>query len=194
METQTAVRIYCRDIFSFIQGRLKRYFRKIPALLIFQQLRVGQRQSRIWPYQMEEGGTQDWLCARCSSVIYMWFTCCLHVVLCQVTRNVMRASLPLPPGDIYNLTVTACTERSRNTSTPNIIKLGQRVFTAINKDIITLRKTKNTKVFTANRLTPPKFPECFFKRIIPVFLRKHKWFILVHYNWTIFSPHWKADL
>uniref|UniRef100_A0A7N6BT70 protein-tyrosine-phosphatase n=1 Tax=Anabas testudineus TaxID=64144 RepID=A0A7N6BT70_ANATE len=41
----------------------------------------------------------------------------------SVTRNVMRASLPLPPGDIYNLTVTACTERSRNTSTPNIIKL-----------------------------------------------------------------------
>ncbi|XP_023808423.1 receptor-type tyrosine-protein phosphatase O isoform X2 [Oryzias latipes] len=41
----------------------------------------------------------------------------------DVTRSVMRASLPLPPGDIYNLTVTACTERSRNTSTPNIIKL-----------------------------------------------------------------------
>uniref|UniRef100_A0A665VCF8 protein-tyrosine-phosphatase n=1 Tax=Echeneis naucrates TaxID=173247 RepID=A0A665VCF8_ECHNA len=41
----------------------------------------------------------------------------------SVTRNVMRASLPLPPGDIYNLTVTACTERSRNTSLPNIIKL-----------------------------------------------------------------------
>ncbi|XP_024140158.1 receptor-type tyrosine-protein phosphatase O isoform X1 [Oryzias melastigma] len=41
----------------------------------------------------------------------------------DVTRGVMRASLPLPPGDIYNLTVTACTERSRNTSTPNIIKL-----------------------------------------------------------------------
>uniref|UniRef100_A0A3Q2CEJ6 Protein tyrosine phosphatase receptor type O n=1 Tax=Cyprinodon variegatus TaxID=28743 RepID=A0A3Q2CEJ6_CYPVA len=41
----------------------------------------------------------------------------------DVTRNAMRASLPLPPGDIYNLTVTACTERSRNTSVPNIIKL-----------------------------------------------------------------------
>ncbi|TMS01525.1 hypothetical protein E3U43_009293 [Larimichthys crocea] len=41
----------------------------------------------------------------------------------DVTRTVMRASLPLPPGDIYNLTVTACTERSRNTSMPNIIKL-----------------------------------------------------------------------
>lgn len=48
---------------------------------------------------------------------------------CQVTRNVMRASLPLPPGDIYNLTVTACTERSRNTSMPNIIKLGQSHWT-----------------------------------------------------------------
>lgn len=41
----------------------------------------------------------------------------------DVTRMVMRARLPLPPGDIYNLTVAACTERSRNTSTPNIIKL-----------------------------------------------------------------------
>ncbi|XP_040029333.1 receptor-type tyrosine-protein phosphatase O isoform X6 [Gasterosteus aculeatus] len=41
----------------------------------------------------------------------------------DVTRNVMHASLPLPPGDIYNLTVTACTERSSNTSTPSIIKL-----------------------------------------------------------------------
>ncbi|XP_028307397.1 receptor-type tyrosine-protein phosphatase O isoform X2 [Gouania willdenowi] len=41
----------------------------------------------------------------------------------DVTRNVMRASLPLPPGDIYNLTVTACTERSRNSSNPRIIKL-----------------------------------------------------------------------
>lgn len=46
-------------------------------------------------------------------------------ICCQVTRNVMRAGLPLPPGDIYNLTVTACTERSRNTSVPTIIKLGQ---------------------------------------------------------------------
>nr|XP_057923403.1 receptor-type tyrosine-protein phosphatase O [Doryrhamphus excisus] len=41
----------------------------------------------------------------------------------DVTRTAMRASLPLPPGDIYNLTVSACTERSRNTSFPNIIKL-----------------------------------------------------------------------
>ncbi|KAI9522436.1 hypothetical protein NQZ68_035776 [Dissostichus eleginoides] len=45
----------------------------------------------------------------------------------DVTRNVMFAGLPLPPGDIYNLTVTACTERSRNTSIPHIIKLGQYV-------------------------------------------------------------------
>ncbi|XP_073694111.1 receptor-type tyrosine-protein phosphatase O isoform X1 [Garra rufa] len=41
----------------------------------------------------------------------------------DVTRNMMKASLALPPGDIYNLTVTACTERSRNTSAPHIIKL-----------------------------------------------------------------------
>ncbi|XP_051546505.1 receptor-type tyrosine-protein phosphatase O-like isoform X2 [Myxocyprinus asiaticus] len=41
----------------------------------------------------------------------------------DVTRNMMKASLSLPPGDIYNLTVTACTERSRNTSVPHIMKL-----------------------------------------------------------------------
>ncbi|KAL4659361.1 receptor-type tyrosine-protein phosphatase O [Arapaima gigas] len=41
----------------------------------------------------------------------------------DVTRTVMKAVLALPPGDIYNLTVTACTERSRNTSTPHIVKL-----------------------------------------------------------------------
>ncbi|XP_019753160.1 receptor-type tyrosine-protein phosphatase O isoform X1 [Hippocampus comes] len=41
----------------------------------------------------------------------------------DVPRNVMSAGLPLPPGDIYNLTVTAYTERSRNTSVPSIIKL-----------------------------------------------------------------------
>uniref|UniRef100_A0A8C9RI04 protein-tyrosine-phosphatase n=1 Tax=Scleropages formosus TaxID=113540 RepID=A0A8C9RI04_SCLFO len=41
----------------------------------------------------------------------------------SVTRTVMKAALALPPGDIYNLTVTACTERSRNTSTPHIVKL-----------------------------------------------------------------------
>ncbi|KAM9468364.1 receptor-type tyrosine-protein phosphatase O isoform 2-T2 [Clarias gariepinus] len=42
----------------------------------------------------------------------------------DVTRNVMKAAIALPPGDIYNLTVTACTERSRNTSIPHILKLG----------------------------------------------------------------------
>ncbi|XP_041111287.1 receptor-type tyrosine-protein phosphatase O-like [Polyodon spathula] len=41
----------------------------------------------------------------------------------DVSRSVMRAVLSLPPGDIYNLTVTACTERSKNTSQPRIIKL-----------------------------------------------------------------------
>ncbi|KAJ8373850.1 hypothetical protein SKAU_G00044300 [Synaphobranchus kaupii] len=41
----------------------------------------------------------------------------------DVTRTVMKATLDLPPGDIYNLTVTACTERGRNTSMPHIIKL-----------------------------------------------------------------------
>ncbi|KAJ8245341.1 hypothetical protein GJAV_G00269740 [Gymnothorax javanicus] len=41
----------------------------------------------------------------------------------DVTRTVMKATLALPPGDIYNLTVTACTERGKNTSMPHIIKL-----------------------------------------------------------------------
>ncbi|XP_042592021.1 receptor-type tyrosine-protein phosphatase O-like [Cyprinus carpio] len=41
----------------------------------------------------------------------------------HVTRNMMKASLALPPGDIYNLTVSACTETSCNTSAPHIIKL-----------------------------------------------------------------------
>ncbi|TTD62573.1 Receptor-type tyrosine-protein phosphatase O [Bagarius yarrelli] len=45
------------------------------------------------------------------------------VIASVVTRNVMKAALVLPPGDIYNLTVTACTERSRNTSIPHILKL-----------------------------------------------------------------------
>lgn len=43
----------------------------------------------------------------------------------------MQASLPLPPGDIYNVTVTACTERSRNMSTPSIIKLGGPFFSVL---------------------------------------------------------------
>uniref|UniRef100_A0AAY4E4G0 Protein-tyrosine-phosphatase n=1 Tax=Denticeps clupeoides TaxID=299321 RepID=A0AAY4E4G0_9TELE len=41
----------------------------------------------------------------------------------SVTRTLMKTTLVLPPGDIYNLTVTACTERGRNTSMPHIIKL-----------------------------------------------------------------------
>ncbi|XP_063073305.1 receptor-type tyrosine-protein phosphatase O [Engraulis encrasicolus] len=41
----------------------------------------------------------------------------------DVTRTMMKTSMSLPPGDIYNLTVTACTERGRNTSMPHIIKL-----------------------------------------------------------------------
>ncbi|MGH0120584.1 UNVERIFIED_CONTAM: hypothetical protein FKN15_009371 [Acipenser sinensis] len=41
----------------------------------------------------------------------------------DVSRSVMRAVLSLPPGDIYNITVTACTERSKNTSQPRIIQL-----------------------------------------------------------------------
>ncbi|XP_045074753.1 receptor-type tyrosine-protein phosphatase O, partial [Coregonus clupeaformis] len=41
----------------------------------------------------------------------------------DVPRNGMGASLTLPPGDIYNLTVSACTEGQRNSSVPNIIKL-----------------------------------------------------------------------
>ncbi|XP_036764908.2 receptor-type tyrosine-protein phosphatase O isoform X2 [Manis pentadactyla] len=41
----------------------------------------------------------------------------------SVTRNVMTAILNLPPGDIYNLSVTACTERGSNTSTLHLVKL-----------------------------------------------------------------------
>ncbi|XP_019371132.1 PREDICTED: receptor-type tyrosine-protein phosphatase O isoform X3 [Gavialis gangeticus] len=41
----------------------------------------------------------------------------------SVTRNVMTAVLSLPPGDIYNISVTACTERGSNISTPQLVKL-----------------------------------------------------------------------
>ncbi|KAK7150149.1 hypothetical protein R3I94_009456 [Phoxinus phoxinus] len=41
----------------------------------------------------------------------------------DVIPSMMKASLTLPPGDLYNLTVTACTERSCNTSAPHIMKL-----------------------------------------------------------------------
>ncbi|NXD19106.1 PTPRO phosphatase, partial [Spelaeornis formosus] len=45
------------------------------------------------------------------------------LLIAQVTRNVMTAVLSLPPGDIYNLSVTACTERGSNTSMPRLVKL-----------------------------------------------------------------------
>ncbi|XP_027317673.1 receptor-type tyrosine-protein phosphatase O isoform X1 [Anas platyrhynchos] len=41
----------------------------------------------------------------------------------SVTRSVMTAVLSLPPGDIYNLSVTACTERGSNSSLPQLVKL-----------------------------------------------------------------------
>ncbi|XP_025972739.2 receptor-type tyrosine-protein phosphatase O isoform X6 [Dromaius novaehollandiae] len=41
----------------------------------------------------------------------------------SVTRSVLTAVLSLPPGDIYNLSVTACTERGSNTSLPQLVKL-----------------------------------------------------------------------
>ncbi|XP_077450227.1 receptor-type tyrosine-protein phosphatase O isoform X2 [Stigmatopora argus] len=41
----------------------------------------------------------------------------------DVSRNAMRAGLPLPPGDIYNVTVTACAERGRNESLPSVVRL-----------------------------------------------------------------------
>ncbi|XP_069484468.1 receptor-type tyrosine-protein phosphatase O isoform X2 [Ambystoma mexicanum] len=41
----------------------------------------------------------------------------------SVTRKVMTAVFNLPPGDIYNFTVTACTEKSSNTSMPHLFKL-----------------------------------------------------------------------
>ncbi|XP_012518232.1 PREDICTED: LOW QUALITY PROTEIN: receptor-type tyrosine-protein phosphatase O [Propithecus coquereli] len=44
----------------------------------------------------------------------------------SVTRNVMTAILSLPPGDIYNLSVTACTERGSNTSMLRLVKLGKK--------------------------------------------------------------------
>ncbi|XP_060240304.1 receptor-type tyrosine-protein phosphatase O isoform X3 [Meriones unguiculatus] len=41
----------------------------------------------------------------------------------SVTRSVMTAILSLPAGDIYNLSVTACTERGSNTSMLRLVKL-----------------------------------------------------------------------
>ncbi|XP_072000902.1 receptor-type tyrosine-protein phosphatase O-like [Engystomops pustulosus] len=41
----------------------------------------------------------------------------------SVSRNTMTAVMSLPAGDIYNITVTACTERSSNTSLPYLVKI-----------------------------------------------------------------------
>ncbi|KAM3909831.1 receptor-type tyrosine-protein phosphatase O isoform 2-T2 [Leptodactylus fuscus] len=41
----------------------------------------------------------------------------------SVSRTTMTAVMSLPAGDIYNITVTACTERSSNTSLPHQVKL-----------------------------------------------------------------------
>ncbi|XP_063785523.1 receptor-type tyrosine-protein phosphatase O isoform X2 [Pseudophryne corroboree] len=41
----------------------------------------------------------------------------------SVSRNTMTAAMSLPAGDIYNITVTACTERSSNTSLPYLVRL-----------------------------------------------------------------------
>ncbi|EHB13157.1 Receptor-type tyrosine-protein phosphatase O [Heterocephalus glaber] len=49
----------------------------------------------------------------------------------SVTRNVMTAFLSLPPGDIYNLSVTACTERGSNTSSPHLVKLVNKTQTSV---------------------------------------------------------------
>ncbi|XP_075066960.1 receptor-type tyrosine-protein phosphatase O isoform X2 [Mixophyes fleayi] len=41
----------------------------------------------------------------------------------SVSRNTMTAAMSLPAGDNYNITVTACTERSSNTSLPYLVRL-----------------------------------------------------------------------
>uniref|UniRef100_A0A8C5PGA9 Protein tyrosine phosphatase receptor type O n=1 Tax=Leptobrachium leishanense TaxID=445787 RepID=A0A8C5PGA9_9ANUR len=41
----------------------------------------------------------------------------------SVSRNMMTTVMDLPPGDIYNITVTAFTERSTNSSRPHVVKL-----------------------------------------------------------------------
>ncbi|XP_061494493.1 receptor-type tyrosine-protein phosphatase O isoform X4 [Rhineura floridana] len=54
----------------------------------------------------------------------------------SVTRNVMTAVLNLPPGDIYNLSVTACTETGSNTSALRLVKVDPappRSLFAVNK-------------------------------------------------------------
>ncbi|KAM6436934.1 receptor-type tyrosine-protein phosphatase O isoform 3-T4 [Liasis olivaceus] len=54
----------------------------------------------------------------------------------SVTRNVMTTMLSLPAGDIYNLSVTACTERGTNTSALQLVKVDPappRSLFAVNK-------------------------------------------------------------
>ncbi|XP_066489890.1 receptor-type tyrosine-protein phosphatase O [Tiliqua scincoides] len=54
----------------------------------------------------------------------------------SVTRNDMAAVLNLPPGDIYNLSVTACTETGSNTSALRLVKVDPappRSLFAVNK-------------------------------------------------------------
>ncbi|KAL8222256.1 UNVERIFIED_CONTAM: hypothetical protein K2H54_075224 [Gekko kuhli] len=54
----------------------------------------------------------------------------------SVTRNVMTAVLNVPPGDIYNLSVTACTETGSNTSALQLVKIDPappRSLFAVNK-------------------------------------------------------------
>nr|XP_028601730.1 receptor-type tyrosine-protein phosphatase O isoform X2 [Podarcis muralis] len=54
----------------------------------------------------------------------------------SVTRNFMSAVLNLPPGDIYNLSVTACTETGSNTSALQLVKVDPappRSLFAVNK-------------------------------------------------------------
>ncbi|XP_068133492.1 receptor-type tyrosine-protein phosphatase O isoform X2 [Hyperolius riggenbachi] len=41
----------------------------------------------------------------------------------SISRNMMTAMMALPAGDIYNITVTAFTERSSNSSLPYLVKL-----------------------------------------------------------------------
>ncbi|KAE8612935.1 hypothetical protein XENTR_v10007507 [Xenopus tropicalis] len=54
----------------------------------------------------------------------------------SVSRSGTATVISVPPGDIYNITVTACTERSSNTSLPHIVTLDPapiRTLFAVNK-------------------------------------------------------------
>ncbi|CAH2278602.1 Receptor-type tyrosine- phosphatase O [Pelobates cultripes] len=48
---------------------------------------------------------------------------CSSCVIRSVSRSTMTAVIDLPPGDIYNITITAYTERSSNSSRPYLVKL-----------------------------------------------------------------------